>query len=99
LSYFVFLVVFSSFCDPFLQIYSRVLSHFFAHAMYLFGKNSLMTVCFLLGLWLKLNLQKPTQVFWLFKFLPFFALFLFWHFCRLYAIISHKKMSFKENER
>lgn len=29
----------------------------------------------------------------------FFASFLFWHFCRLYAIISHKKMSFKENER
>ncbi|AVX44090.1 hypothetical protein CCS77_1029 [Campylobacter concisus] len=34
-----------------------------------------MTVCFLLGLWLKLNLQKPAQVFCLFKFLPFFALF------------------------
>ncbi|EIF06907.1 hypothetical protein UNSWCD_584 [Campylobacter concisus UNSWCD] len=34
-----------------------------------------MTVCFLLGLWLKLNLQKPAQVFWLFKFLPFLLYF------------------------
>jgi len=68
--------------------------------MYLFGKNSLMTVCFLLGLWLKLNLQKPAQVLF-FYFLNFslFCFILFWHFWRLYAIISHKKMSFKENER
>ena len=73
---FCLFVSFSSFCDPFLQIYSRVLLHFFAHAMYLFGKNSLMTVCFLLGLWLKLNLQKPAQVlFWLFKVLPFLLYF------------------------
>jgi len=30
---------------------------------------------FLLGLWLKLNLQKPAQVFWLFKFLTFLLYF------------------------
>ena len=61
LSYFVFLVVFSSFCDPFLQIVIGFC--YFLRALYLFCGESVMTVYFLLGLWLKLNLQKPAQVF------------------------------------
>ena len=44
LSYFVFLVVFSSFCDPFLQIYSRFAISCLPDIF--FVAKSLMTVCF-----------------------------------------------------
>jgi hypothetical protein len=41
---------------------------------------------------------RPSSIFYFLNF-SLFCFILFWHFCRLYAIISHKKMSFKENER
>ena len=47
----------------------------------------------------KAKFAKARPSFLALNFSPFLLYFLFWHFWRLYAIISHKKMSFKENER
>lgn len=74
----VLFCLFVSFLAVFVIHFCKFIAGFccdFRTCLLFFCGESLMTVS-LLGLWLKLNLQKPAQVlFWLFKFLSFLLYF------------------------